>query len=382
MGRFRVLAVLPGITPDAGAEQSMSMLLPRVVASGIEMHLAVLTDRQTLVPDLERSGVVIHDLSSHRHVPTRARALRKVLGAVRPDVVHATLFEAAVPAQLAVLGTGTAVLVTWAATSYDAASFSEMGRGSWKLRVVQAEEVLLARAARTRFHAVTSGVARVNCRTLQVPTDRVWVGERGRDPERFDVDASDVARVRSTLGISAGGALVVAVGRQDPQKGYSTLLEAFDRVADTHPDAVLAVAGREGRSTPALMEQLERMSHADRVRMLGQRDDVPLLLHAADVVVCSSWREGAAGALIEAMGCGRPIVTVPLDGLEDVVVDGDNGVVVARDDLASGISTLLDNPQSAAELGARGRHVFEHRFTLDRSAARLVEIYREVGAGG
>ncbi|MFN8050231.1 MAG: glycosyltransferase family 4 protein [Acidimicrobiales bacterium] len=379
MAKLRVLTVLPGITPDAGAEQSMAALLPRVVDAGVNVHLALFTERQALVPMLERAGVVVHDLSSSRSTWARVRALRDTIAAIEPDVVHATLFEAAVPAQLAVLRTGVPVLVTWASTSYDPGSLAEMGRSAWKLRVVQLVEIVLARVSRARFHAVTAGVARVNSANLRVPADRVLVGERGRDPERLVVDDAAVDAVRAELGVDHGGQLVLAVGRQEPQKGYSSLLTAFDEVAATHPGATLAIAGRSGRDTPALERQLTGLAHRSAIRFLGQRDDVATLLTAADLVVCASWREGAAGALIEAMACGAPILTVPLEGTEDVVVDGLNGRVVPRESLASGIAGMLDDRATADRFAAEGRRTFAERFTLERSTEQMIEIYRTVG---
>ena len=371
---LRVLSLLPGITPDAGAEQSMSMLLPIIRRHGVEVHLGLLTERQDLAPALQRAGVVVHDLSASRSTITRANALLRLLRTVQFDLVHATLFEAAVPAQLAAVRSRTPVLVTWANTSYTRSAFAEMGASAWRLRVVQIEEVLLARIARTRFHAVTPGVATVNGANLRVRDGLVAVGERGREPALLDICQTTVDRLRSEL-VPAGSRLVLAVGRQEPQKGYASLLAAFDEVASRYADVRLVVAGREGSDTPRLTAKLATLRHGDRVRFLGHRDDIPALLRAADVVACASLREGAAGALIEAMGCGTPIVTVRLDGLDGVIVDGHNGIVVERRDLVAGLSRALDDDDLRRSLADAGRDVFAARFTLDRSAQRLAEIY-------
>ena len=291
--------------------------------------------------------------------------------AVRPDVVHATLYDAAVPAQLVGRWTGVPVLVTWAVTLYDPGHFAESGVPPAKLRAAQTVEAALARTTGTRFHAVTAGVARVNGQTLKVPADRVRVAERGR-PEPRCTAADDVARPD---GLPAAGRLVLAVGRQEPQKAYTELLEVFDRLADGLPDVHLAVAGREGNDTARLQAAHRAMRHGDRVHLLGQRGDVPELLATADVVVCCSRREGAAGALIETMAAGVPVVTVELDGLEGVVVDDLNGLVVARPDLGAGLERVLGDPDLAARLGAGGRTFYEEHYSLDAAAARLADTY-------
>jgi len=117
------------------------------------------------------------------------------------------------------------------------------------------------------------------------------------------------------------------------------------------------------------------MRHGDRVHFLGQRDDVSALLACADVVVSSSWREGAAGALIEAMSVGVPIVTVQLDSLIGVIRNDVNGLMVSRDRLAESIEMVLNDADLAKRLGAGSRKQYEERFTLERSAARMSEIY-------
>mgnify|MGYP006274624627 CR=1 FL=1 len=372
MHGVRVLVVMPGLTPDAGAERSMAALLPMLEAGGTTVHVALLTARQTLVPVLERVGIVVHDLSGATSTAARARELGRVIAAVRPDLVHAVLFEAAVPAQIAARRAGLPVLVTWAVTLYDSGHFAEGRTRTAKLRLAQAVEIGLARAAGTRFHAVTSGVARVNAATLRVAPGRTAVGERGREAPNWTRE--DPPPERPT-GLPTAGSIVLAVGRQEPQKDYGLLLEQFDVLADRRPDVHLVVAGRRGADSLLLHRQHRRMRHGDRVHFLGQRSDVPELVALADVVVCSSWREGAAGALIEAMAAGVPVVTVELDSLVGVVEDGVNGLVTPREHLAGTIAEILDDRALADRLGGAGRAVFEERFTLARSAERLAEIY-------
>lgn len=380
MAKFKVLTVMPGITPDAGAEQSLAAMVPKMLAEGVELHLALLTKRQSLVPDLEAQGVIVHDLSSHTTTLARARALRTVIAAVSPAVVHATLFEATMPARLAVVRTSTPMLVTWASTLYSEELTRPGGPNRAKLRMVQAADLVVGRLAHAQYHAVTSGVGRVNARSLRVDARRVHVGERGRDADAFARTDPTGAALRAELGLAADAPLVLGVGRHERQKGYETLLEAFDVAAAHHPDARLLIAGRSGGATADLERQIASMAHGHRVMMLGQRDDISDLLSAAAVVVCSSWREGAAGALIEAMACATPILSVELAGLEDVLVDGHNARVVPRERLGEGLDEMLAEPDMAHRLAAAGRATFLDRFTIDRASQRMVEIYRAVAA--
>lgn len=372
----RVLIVIPGLGPDGGAERSLAAATAGLVDRGFDLHVALLTDRHGLVPELERLGAIIHDLSRSGGLVGRVRGIRSLIRRLRPDVVHASLFDASVVSQLAVMGTGVPVLVTWANTSYGAAG--EPGTHRWKLKAIDLLETVLGRLSHSWYHAVTPAVGRITGGALHVDPSRVLVGERGRDPDQFPLQPVDRTAVPRGLDVPPGARVVLAVGRQDNQKGYEDLLVAFDRLRTSHPDVHLVVAGREGSATPGILAVHAAMLHPGSVHLAGQRDDVPALMRRADVVVCSSWREGAAGALIEAMACGRPVVAVPIAGLEGILVDGRNSLVVPRGELAEGLARVLDDPELAAKLGASGRQMFEERFTTAASVERIAEIYRHV----
>jgi glycosyltransferase involved in cell wall biosynthesis len=364
---------MPGLSDDGGAEHSFAAMAPLIRQQGVELHLALLTPRQDLVAPLEAAGVRIHDLSSERHLVGRVRSLRGLIRLLEPDVVHATLFDATLPTELASIGSKAPMLVSWASTTYGPDRLAEPGVRPGVIHAYRLAEMALGRLSGSWYHAVTEGVGRCNGEALRVPRSRVLVGERGRDPARF----SPAGRIEAPGG--EGTRRILAVGRQEPVKGYERLLRAFEHIADELPEVKLTIVGREGGATDGLRRYRDGMRHRDRVEFAGQRDDVHELMRDAAVVVCSSWREGASGAVIEAMAAGVPVVTVRLAGLEGVAVDGVNAVVVEPDALAEGVLRVLTDGRLAAELGAGGRRTFLDRFTLQRAAERMVEIYRTVG---
>lgn len=374
-----VLIVIPAMSAEAGAETSLFEVMPRLLDAGFRLRIAVLTHHQGLVAELERLAVPVHDLSG-RSLLGRARALRRLIDRTDPDLVHATLFQGSLPAQLAVIGRRRPVLVTWASTPVDPRA---EGRTPWKVRVVETTDAVMGRVSGSRFHAVTPGVARSKAAALHVDPARVRVAERGRDPRRFGAtDPEARRRTRAALGLGDGDVAVLAVGRHEPEKGYADLLPAFDEVAADDATVRLLVAGRTGSATGAIEELAAGLAAADRVSLLGHRADVPDLLHAADVMVCASTREGAAGAVIEAMATGTPIVSVRLVGLEGIVEDGVNAIVVDRDDLAAGIRRAVEDPAAAARLAERATATFTDRFTLDGSARALGDVYRWAADAG
>jgi len=373
-----VVAVLPGITPDAGTETSFVAVAEELTGLGVRFHLVLLTDRQTLVPPLRELGVQIHDLSGHRTLLGRTRAIRSLVADLRPDVVHASLHEATIPTQLALVGTGVPLLVSWVNTNYGEGRLGDPGVTAWKLGGVRLVEGLLGRASGSWYHAVTPAVGLLNGQAIHAPMRRVLLGERGRDPDRFPFRDGRRAPRPGGLPVDEDGEMVLAVGRQEHQKDYPLLLRSFDRLARRRPGVELVVAGRPGAATPEIEHIRAGLSAADRIHLVGQRDDVPDLLRSADVVVCSSRREGAAGALVEAMATGVPVVSVRVAGLEGVLLDGENSVVVARDDLDLGIERVLDDADLAERLTRTARRDFEARFTTTTAAARMRDLYAAV----
>jgi len=375
--QLRVVKVMPGVDGDGGAEQSLLAMAPGLIARGVDLHLVVLTSRQDLVPALRSSGVTVHDLSHHRSVLGRSRSIRRLVSRLRPDLVHGILYAATVPTQIAMLGVRTPLLISWATTGYNSERRAEPGTNRLTLQRARIVEMTLGRMSGSWYHAVTEGVARANAADLRVDGRRVFVGERGRDPGLALGERSATAPL-ADVSLAPDATVVLAIGRQDSSKGYEFSLRAFDLVADRHPEAVLLVAGRKGSASALIAEVMSGMRHADRVHLLGQRDDVAALLARADVVVCASWREGAAGALLEAMASATPVVSARVDGLDGVLVDEVNAIVVERSGLGPAICRMLEDPQMANRLAMEGRRNFLQRFTVDASTTRLVEIYHAV----
>lgn len=165
-----------------------------------------------------------------------------------------------------------------------------------------------------------------------------------------------------------GHPLVLAVGRLHPQKGYDTLIAALP----AWPDAVVAVAG-DGPLAGALS------GAAPSVHWLGRRDDVADLLAAAAVVVLPSVWEARSLTAQEALRAGRPLVASGVGDVPDLVQDG--ALLVPAGDaraLGEAVRRLLDHPQEAAALAARGRAVAATWPTEEDTVAQVASVYAEL----
>nr|MDA8321411.1 glycosyltransferase [Actinomycetota bacterium] len=143
--------------------------------------------------------------------------------------------------------------------------------------------------------------------------------------------------------------VVLAVGRLAPQKGFDSLLAAAVRWQDRRPRPVLMIAGA-GPLAGELAGQAARLGVT--ARFLGQRDDVPALLAAADVFVLPSRWEGQPMILHEALRAGRPIVATAVGGVPGMT-GADAALLVPPDHpaaLADAVTRILDDPALADRL--------------------------------
>jgi glycosyltransferase involved in cell wall biosynthesis len=378
----RILYVINSLG-TGGAERSLAELLPRLTDVGIEPVVACFERRpQGVEQAVVEAGVQLIFLSSPT-IPGRALELRRVVRLVTPDVIHTAIFESDVAGRLAGWRTGIPVVTSLINMSYEPGRLLDPNVRRWKLRVVREIDGWTARRLTARFHAVSKSVKHAAVRALRIRPEKVDVIERGRDPRRLGRPGPERRRqVRRDQGIPEEAEVVVAVGRLEHQKGHRHLIDAVARLSD-RPRLVVLIVGRDGHMSTDLKHQVRSLGLTGRVRFLGHREDVPDLLAAADLLALPSLNEGAAGAAIEAMALGLPVVASDLPPLREVTECGASGLLVpvaSPHALAEAIVRLLEDHALSGALGTRGREIFERRFTLGRSVERMVGMYRAVVA--
>jgi glycosyltransferase involved in cell wall biosynthesis len=366
-----------------GAERSLQELLPPFRSGGVEPIVACFQHRAEGVEQLVLREHDVRILPGRNRL-TQMHALRRLATTERIELAHSTLFEADVFGRTALGGTGIKVVTSLVNMPYEPARLSNDPHVDRKrLAVARGLEIATGRLFADHFHAITEAVKTSAVQQLWIPAPKISVVYRGRDEKRLGRRSPERrARRRRELGIPDDAFVVLNVARQEFQKGQRHLLQAFARVLESHPSALLLIAGRSGNASASLQEAARPLGPS--VRFLGHRDDVPEMMAAADVFALPSLWEGLGGVLIEAMALELAIVSSDLAPTREVLDQGARGLLVPPGDeaaLGQALTRLLSDEPLRQELVREGRRAFEQHFTLQASAEQLLAVFQRTLSG-
>lgn len=302
--------------------------------------------------------------------------LRRVLRDEKPELVHTHSSKAGILGRWAARLAGVPVVV------HSIHGFGFNDHQSWPVR----QAFVLAERAAGR---VTTGFTADAGDNFRKGEERNVLHGKPRQvircairPERFAPDPQAVAGVRRELGIPDGRLVVGMVGCLKPQKAPVDFVRAAALVLEKCPDTAFFIAG-DGVLRPEVEAAVRRHGLEERFRLLGWRDDVPLLLQLCDIVALSSLWEGLPRVFPQAMACGRPIVANRVDGAPEAVEDGVSGFLVdpGRPELlAARIVQLLEDDRLRERMGREALARVEP-FTVTRMMTDLEAFYETLLAG-
>ncbi len=188
------------------------------------------------------------------------------------------------------------------------------------------------------------------------------------------------AATRQSLQVPPTAPLLLTVARMTPQKGHDVLLDASPALLARYPEAVLAWVG-DGPERERLEQRAQALGVGHSVRFLGQRDDVPALMTAADLFVLPSRFEGHPLVVLEALACGLAVVGTRVCGLEEAVAHGETGLLIdpeRPEELVDAVAELLAAPERRAQMGQAGQRLVHERFHARHMARATAALYDEL----
>ena len=312
-------------------------------------------------------------------------ALRSLVREVEPDVIHTSLYWSSILGRVAARLARSPVVTTLVNTSYE----PEWRMDNPRLTPAKHFAVRLVDAATARrwnawFVALTESIRLSAIRQLGLPPERISVIPRGLDTDRFaHPPAERVEAARLDLGWDGAYPVLLNVGRLVPQKGQRYIVSAMPEILKTFPRALLVLAG-EGYLRADLEALARSLGVADHLRLLGARDDVPLLLAAADLFVFPSLYEGFGTALLEALTAGCPCVASRVPAVSEVTEGGTIARLVTPQSptaLAEAVMRLAGDRLEAARLGDEAAIWTRGRYHIIRSTRMFETVFEAVASG-
>ena len=350
-----------------GATAYFLNVAPALVRAGVDLTFCMLREPHPAARALERDGITPLFLGAHRWNPL---VVFKVAAIVRERgcrVIHASGLKATLIARIASRLSPAGVVVHIHDMYYPD-----------PVRILHR---IFARP--TDFAVCVSHAVRdVALNGYYVAPDHVRVVHNAIFLERFRNVAADArSRIRAALGIPAQSPVLVMIGRFYIEKGHLDMVRMMAPIVARCPDTILMFAG-DGPDRPACEALAAELGIASSLRFLGQRDDIPEVIAAADLAVLPSHTEGLPIAGIEALAGGRPVVGFDVGGMAEAIYHERSGIIVKAADkeaFVDAVVSLLQDRKLLATYSANAA-IAAGDFSVEGHVAGLLKCYAEAEA--
>jgi glycosyltransferase involved in cell wall biosynthesis len=214
------------------------------------------------------------------------------------------------------------------------------------------------------------------------PREKFTTIHSGMDVEPFLHADEHRSAIRAKYGLKSEHVVIGKIARLFHLKGHDDLISAAAKVAQQNPNIRFLLVG-DGILREELTARIATLGLSQHFIFTGlvQPVEMPAMISAMDVLVHTSYREGLARALPQALIAGRPVISYDVDGAREVTITGQTGILVPPQDtdaLADALATLAGNAELRARLGSAGQQRFTEQFRHQRMTRLVREVYQQV----
>ncbi len=354
-----------------GAAEPMASVATELVRRGHFVEMAVDTLREgDLAERLRRMGFAVHEelgLSTKSHPARIALDIHRLTDVGRGfEIFHANFSHDHLLALLAARRSAARPRV---------------------VRTVHSERSLRGRFLQGVIHRRTDGLIAVCESHANELRQRFHLDPRRVMAIRGAVDARSFAPegpdLRSELGIPAGVPVAGIISRIKPERRHLDLVRAFGAVLRSLPEARLAIIGR-GEGLAAVQQEVGRLGIGGRVVFAGYRtgNELRAAYRTLDAkVLLAEGNDGSCRAMLEAMGCGRPVIAYRFGAPAEAILPEVTGLLVEPGDvagLAEAMRRLLSDRGRSARLGAAARERVQRVFTESARADAVEHFLQDI----
>ena len=300
------------------------------------------------------------------------RRLRQLLRDLGPEVMHSHSSKAGILARKAAASVGKMAVVH---------TIHGLAFHPYQSSFKNLFYILLERRAARRTNAIISVANAMTSQAIACNIgrpDQYTTIYSGMDVTPYLNIPHGVDHFRASLNLPPHAVLVTQVSRLAKLKGHEYLIRA---AAQTDNRIIFCFVG-DGALRDHLKVTMDRAGLRHRFRFTGlvPPEQIPTIMHASDIVVHCSFREGLARALPQAMLAGKPVVAFDVDGAREVV-NSNTGVLLEPGDSAGlkiALETLAKSPEMRTRLGDAGREFCRNRFDHHRMIDQIEAVYKRV----
>ena len=188
---------------------------------------------------------------------------------------------------------------------------------------------------------------------------------------------------REKLGIAGNAFVLGTVARLDSIKNQKMMIKALKMIQSEFPNTFLVIVG-DGPERKNLKELAAKLKLEGSVIFTGFREDTNSFYNIMDVFLLTSYSEGTAMTLLEAMAAKLPCIVTDVGGNPEIVKAEETGFIIPSDNeeaLAEKILILQKNIGLRADMGKAGRKRFEERFTVRSMVRDYEQLYDKMSTG-
>ncbi len=329
--------------------------------------------------ELHQVDALVHEIAP-LHDLSAVRALVRLFRRLKPDVVHTHQSKAGVLGRIAARVVRTPLIIH----GVHILPWIQIRRSKRTIYLLAERfcagftDMFIDVSPAVRAECLARGIGRPDQHVVAFSPMPI---ERFRDaswPPDWREMLADPARTQP-LTIETRPPVILMLAAFEPRKRQLQYLNAL-AVSACPPEAVLLFAG-VGPEMESVRAAAETLGWSGRVRFLGHRDDPERLIALADVCVLSSVREGLPRVVVQYAAGGRAIVVTRVPGLEDVIGDGENAIIVnGVSDAARATVRLLRNPALRARLAEGAAATDVTPWSLERTYPKVREAYTAAAA--
>jgi len=185
---------------------------------------------------------------------------------------------------------------------------------------------------------------------------------------------------RGQFGISQNTILIGAIGRMVWQKGFKYLIQSIPEVIGKIPCVKFLFVG-DGFMRKSLERMAENLKVEERIIFTGYRSDIKKILSAIDLLVVPSLLEGFPIITLEGMAMSKPIIATNIDGINEQITNGENGLLVppgSPESIAEAIIKVSNDSEFADKIGVAARKRVENEFSVEKMVSETENVYRSL----